>query len=201
MQTKIKALLIDFGGVIADEGFHDGLKAIAAKQGRSPDGLYAAVERIIAETGYLIGEANESVFWDAVRAETGIRGSNEELRNEILRRFVIRPEMLAHVDRIRADGITAAMVSDQTNWLEEIDEASGLFSHFDRIFNSYRIHKSKRDATIFIDVCDALGITPNEALFVDDNIHHIERARTQGLFTIHFTSVEEFSRLIAEASS
>jgi putative hydrolase of the HAD superfamily len=191
MNHVISAVLLDFGGVIADEGFHDGLLEIGRRNGLDPEGFFRTVDRIIADSGYLTGHAGEAAFWEAVRRDSGIRGSDRELREEILRRFVIRPSMLGLVDRVRATGVVAAMLSDQTDWLEEIDAATGLFRHFDAVFNSFRTGRSKRVASVFTDVCASLGVSPASALFVDDNPGHIERARSRGLQTILFTTVAD----------
>ncbi len=193
---KMHTLLIDFGGVIAEEGFHQGLLAIGKRQGLDPDRFFHDVERIIFDRGYLSGRASEAVFWDAVRRETGVKGSDEELRGEIIRRFSLRPNMLAAMDRLRRAGMQIVMLSDQTNWLEEIDAATGLFGHFDRIFNSYRIHKSKRDPSVFDDVCHDLSVRPDEVLFVDDNAGHIARAASRGLRVHHFTTAADFHEKI-----
>jgi putative hydrolase of the HAD superfamily len=107
--------------------------------------------------------------------------------------------MMSAVDRLRSGGRIVAMLSDQTNWLEEIDKDAELFRRFDRVFNSFRLHKSKRDASVFRDVCAALGVKPEETLFVDDNINHVKRAQGQGLNTIHFTGVYDFETQLKTA--
>ena len=198
MENIITAVLFDFGGVIAEEGFRDGLLQIGRQNGLDPTAFFLAVERIIADCGYLTGAAGEAVFWEQVRRESGIRETDRELREQILRRFVLRPAMLDLADRVRRNGAIAAMLSDQTNWLEEIDSATGLFRHFDSVFNSYRIRKSKRDASVFDDVCSALGVTPASTLFIDDNAGHIGRAHTRGLRTILFTTVEDLTRSLQD---
>ena len=190
----IRAILFDFGGVVAEEGFYRGLLEIGQKNGLDPEVFFKAVDALIYETGYLTGRADEAAFWNAVRERTGITGSDVELRNEILTRFTLRPEMVASVDKLRSQGFIVAMLSDQTNWLDEIDRETGLFRHFDRVFNSFHIHKSKRDETVFPEVCAALGVRPDEALFVDDNINHIKRAAGQGLQTIHFTGIDDYQQ-------
>jgi putative hydrolase of the HAD superfamily len=136
------------------------------------------------------------LFWNAVRSKTGIRGTDAELRNQILKRFVLRPDMIASADLLRSKGLIVAMLSDQTNWLDILDRQTDLFRHFDTIFNSFRLHKSKRDASVFKDVCAALGVQTGETLFVDDNIKHIKRAQGQGLQTIHFVSMDEYNKQI-----
>jgi putative hydrolase of the HAD superfamily len=192
MSKIIKAVLFDFGGVIAEEGFLEGLQTIGKQSGLDPKAFFTVVDSLIYETGYLIGTAGEAEFWNAVRSRTGITGDDESLKQEILRRFVIRPDMLSDVDALRTSGVRVAMLSDQTNWLDEINERTLLFRHFDRIFNSYHIHKSKRDASVFGDVCSALGTLYEQTLFIDDNINHIIRAQRQGLQTIHFVTRKDF---------
>ena len=196
MADAIKGVLFDFGGVIAEEGFREGLTAIGKKNSLDPERFFAEVDRLIYDTGYLTGMTDEATFWDAVRVKTGITGSDKALRGEILTRFSLRPVMLAHADRLRAAGLKVAMLSDQTNWLEEIDRKTPLFGHFDMVFNSFRLHISKRDVSIFRNVCVALGVRTDETLFVDDNIGHIKRAESEGLQTLHFTTIDEFEKRI-----
>ena len=188
----IRAVLFDFGGVIAEEGFYHGLRAIAAHDGLDPDAFFRLAEDTIHETGYVTGRIAEHAYWDAVRERTGLRGEDAYLREEILSRFVVRPEMLSHADRIRASGRTVCILSDQTDWLEELERRAHFSGHFDRVFNSYVLHKSKRDASVFTDVCAALSLQPGEALFIDDNINNIRRASVAGLQTMHFTDPASF---------
>ena len=194
VRKSIRAVLFDFGGVVAEEGFLEGLRAIGRKNRLDPDQFFAVADSLIYETGYLVGSAREDVFWNAVRKKTGISGDDAAFRREILSRFVIRPAVLSKVDVLRSRGFIVAMLSDQTNWLDEIDGKISLFRHFDRVFNSYHIRRSKRDASVFPHVCAALGVNPEEALFIDDNPKHIERARSMGLRTLHFVSVDDFAR-------
>lgn len=190
----LKALLFDFGGVLAEEGFQEGLKAIGKNNGLDPDRFFTLADDLIFESGYLTGRADETAYWNELRERTGIGGSNGELREELLKRFVLRPGMIAAVDRLRSRGFLVAMLSDQTNWLDELDRETFLSRHFDRVFNSFKLHKSKRDASIFQDVCRDLGVKTGEALFIDDNIDHIRRAEGAGLHAIHFTTFDDFEK-------
>jgi putative hydrolase of the HAD superfamily len=194
----LKAFLFDFGGVLAEEGFRDGLKAIGRKNGLDPELFFAVADSLIFESGYLTGRSDEAAYWNILRERTGIAGSNRELRDEILGRFVLRPGMVAAVDRLRSQGFIVALLSDQTNWLDELDRRTSLSAHFDRVFNSYNIHKSKREAAIFRDVCGALDVDTGETLFIDDNIDHIRRAADAGLQTIHFTTFEDFEKKLCD---
>jgi len=192
----VRVVLFDFGGVIAEEGFYHGLHAIAEESGLDPETFFRTAEDLIHRIGYVTGNATEAEYWAAVREKTGITRSDVHLRERILSRFVVRPEMLDHVDRLRAAGRIVGILSDQTDWLDELNRRSPFYRHFDHIYNSFTLHKSKRDATVFADVCRDLAVAPGEALFVDDNIHNVTRAESVGLLTIHFVDIGQFAHVL-----
>ncbi len=188
----IKAVLFDFGGVIAEEGFREGLTAIAKKKNLDEQSFFKTAEDIIYKTGYVTGKAKEKIFWEVLSRETGIKDDYRRLRIEILRRFVLRPQMLAIAEKIREQGIVAAILSDQTNWLDEINGKKPFYNRFDYVINSYVLGKSKRDLSVFRDAAKIIGAKPHLILFVDDNSQHIKRASEAGLRTIHFRNIENF---------
>ena len=198
IRRVIKAVVFDFGGVLAEEGFRNGTALIAQKNGLEPDAFFAAAEGLIYSTGYVTGICEEPVFWKELKGRTGISGSDEENRQVVLRSFILREEMFNTVKRLKSSGHITAILSDQTNWLEEINSKHPFFQHFDFIFNSYRLHKSKRDPSVFHDVCSTMGIRPEEAVFVDDNINNINRASEAGLKTVHYKTFSDFEKEIRQ---
>jgi hypothetical protein len=58
----IKAIVFDFGGVLAEEGFREGLKAIGQKNGLNPDDFYAMASELVYQTGYVTGVSDEYEF-------------------------------------------------------------------------------------------------------------------------------------------
>jgi putative hydrolase of the HAD superfamily len=188
----IKAVLFDFGGVIAEEGFRDGLAAIAKKKNLDEQTFFKAAEDIMYKTGYVIGKATEQVFWEKLMKATGLKEDVRALRTEILRRFVLRPQMLALADKIRDQGLVIAILSDQTNWLDEINRKKPFYNRFDYVINSYVLGKSKRDPSVFRDVSTIIGVNPHLMLFVDDNAQNIKRAAETGMRTMQFKGFEDF---------
>jgi len=188
----MSAVLFDFGGVLAEEGFREGMKAIGKGKGLDPEDFYRMAGELVYQTGYITGATDEHSYWNAVRQKTDVKGEDQEFREEILKRFKLRPEMTAVVKKIKSSGFIVAILSDQTNWLDELDPRTPFHHHFDYVFNSYHLKKTKRDPSIFRDICTLLGVRPEEVLFVDDTLENIERATSQGLRAIHFKGVSEF---------
>ncbi len=190
--VEIKAVLLDYGGVLAEEGFREGLKAIATASGISPDEFFETGTASVYESGYVIGASDEHAYWDMLRDKTGINGTDEQFRKEIFDRFILRKWMLEIVRGLKKRGIKVAILSDQTQWLDDLDARDDFFKEFDAVLNSFYLGKGKRDPKIFAEVAAQLAIEPAQSVFVDDNPGHIERARSQGLNAILYTDRESF---------
>ncbi len=193
----VELILFDFGGVVAEEGFRDGLAAIARQFGRDPGEVVSAGYELVYAVGYVTGRCDEHAFWQALRARTHITGSDQALAQELLSRFIVRPWMGSLMQRLRAWGVRLAILSDQTDWLDRLDSQYGFYSWFDRVFNSYYLGKTKKDPSLFVEVLAEMGVEPQRALFVDDHRGHVDRARQQGLSAIHYQDRAAFLEELA----
>lgn len=187
--SQITTFLFDYGGVLADEGFREGLFAIARMCDQNERHFFEKATEAVYETGYVTGRGSERLFWDVIRNNSGMSLSDEIMRHHIISRFTLRVPMLKLVKMLRSKGYKVMMLSDQTNWLKELDERDRFFESFDLIFNSYEMGKAKRDVSLFTDILSTLRLAPEEVLFVDDNAGHTERAKTVGINAITFTNV------------
>jgi len=195
---KIQAILLDFGGVIAEEGFQQGLYAIADRFGLDQKRFFQLANEAVYNSGYVIGSGTENDYWNEVRAHSGITANNDELRQEILTRFIPRDWMLELIRSLRQQEKVIAILSDQTDWLDQLDARYHFFQYFDAVFNSFHLGKTKRDPAIFAEILSALEANGKETLFVDDNISHIDRATAAGLQPHHFTDRDRFMKKLKE---
>ena len=196
LPCRVQAVLFDFGGVLAEEGFFQGLHQVARDAGLDGEQFFAAVSREIFDCGYLEGRVAEAVFWSRLETEIGLPLPAEQVKEIILDGFVPRPWMLRVVETLQQSGVRVAMLSDQTNWLEELDRRHGFFGNFEQVFNSYRLGLSKYRPETFLRVLDELGLQPGQVLFVDDNPGHVQWAEALGLQTILFTDQEAFAEAL-----
>lgn len=180
----IRAVLLDYGGVIAEEGFRNGLFDLAREQGIDPKTMHEVAKVAVYETGFILGWGSEATFWSVMRERTGLEGSDATLTRRILDGFILRPWVIEHVRRWRAQGVIAGILSDQSHWLDELDARDHFFAEFDHVFNSYHLGKGKRDPTLFDDIAKRLALAPAGILFIDDLQGNIERAQAAGWQTI-----------------
>jgi len=107
-----------------------------------------------------------------------VKGTDQEFREEILKRFKLRPEMTAMVEKIKSSGLIVAILSDQTtgstSWTRE-----PLFITGSVTFSILIIQENEERPSIFKEICSLLGVRPKEVLFVDDNMKNVKRAASQ----------------------
>lgn len=188
----VSTILFDYGGVLAEEGFTLGLSVIARENGLDPSLFVRTATEIIYACGYVTGKSTEHAYWELLRSQTGIRGEDQPLTEAILSRFILRPNMLAAVRTLKKQGVTPVILSDQTDWLDRLNQRQPFFHEFTRVFNSYHLGKTKREPSLFTDILAALNVEAGQTLFVDDNPGHIDRATTLGLQTHLFRNEELF---------
>ncbi len=190
----IDVVFFDFGGVLAEEGFYKGLRAIAMQQRLDPDDFFhLAVERLFS-TGYIVGAGSETAWWEELRRLSGINGDDERLRMEILSRFLLKGRMFEIVEGLKTLGVRLAVLSDQTNWLDELERSFRFFHHFERVFNSYHEGLHKRDPACFRHALGRMGVAPENALFIDDAKRNVVMAHGVGIHAIHYETQERFER-------
>jgi putative hydrolase of the HAD superfamily len=188
----IKVVFFDFGGVLAEEGFREGLLAIARHHGLEPQEFLKTAVDLTFNQGFVTGKLDVKMYWRMLREKTGIHAPDDALSHEVLSRFTVRPWMLDIVKKLKQAFIRVAILSDQTEWLDEFAKKHGFFQLFERIFNSYYLGMCKRDLALFDYVVAEMRVKPEEALLVDDNQGNIERAKQRGLQGILFQNKEAF---------
>ncbi|MFA6465950.1 MAG: HAD family phosphatase, partial [Desulfurivibrionaceae bacterium] len=190
--SSITTILFDYGGVLAEEGFTQGLAVIAEENRLDPAPFFHMAVETIYDCGYVTGKSTEQAYWQLLRDQTGITEEDQALTETILSRFTLRPRMIYAVSALRKQGLNPVILSDQTDWLDRLNQRQPFFQEFSRVFNSYYLGKTKREPSLFTDVLATLKVAPEHALFVDDNPGHIERATGLGLHTHLFQNEEMF---------
>lgn len=188
----IRAVVLDFGGVVADDGFRAGLEAIAEEQGLDPRALAREGMDAVYDSGFVLGKGSVTDFWNLLRRRSGVVGDDETLTETLLAGFQLRPWMMDIVGRLREAGYSTAILSDQTYWLDELDARTPFMHAFDYVYNSYYLGKGKRDPSLFDEVVDDLGFAPEQVLFVDDDEVNVANARARGLWAIQFRDRRQF---------
>ena len=184
-----RTVIFDLGGVVLDSPLHS-IAAYERELGipagfvnrvvieAGPEGAWARLER---------GELAMEDFFGAFEADCAAAGQTIDARamfGLMAEASQPRPQMLEAIRRIRAEGLKAAALTN--NWAtdEDLDGTRALQPHFDVFVESSVVGLRKPDPRIYHHACDALGVAPPEAVFLDDIGHNLKSARGLGMTTI-----------------
>ena len=197
---RFRAVIFDLGGVVLDSPLH----AIAAYEQEL--GIPAGcVNRVVVDTGpsgawsrLERGELSRSAFEAAFEAECRTAGFALSAATMMERISLCgpRPEMLRALRTLRGAGLALAALTN--NWAPEgagSVETDPLRELFDVFAESSKLGLRKPDPRIYRHVCEALGVAPAEAVFLDDIGRNLKTARELGMTTI---KVDEPGAALAE---
>ena len=194
-----RAVIFDLGGVVFDSPLH-ALRTLEREQGlprlaigrvierAGRDGAWARLER---------GELEYVEFQGKLQREldaAGLPFQVPEMMRAMASALRVRPRMLAAIRSLRSAGFRVGALTN--NWAGEgIDRFRALEPEFDAFVQSYLVGRRKPEPEIYALVCEALAISPSEAVFLDDIGANLKPARALGMGTI---KVDDPDQALAE---
>ena len=198
MSGFANGLLLDFGGVISVTLFERHAlseQALGLPAGtltwRGPfdpegDPLWAdMLADRIAERDYWTRRASEvgrlcGEDWDMLTLIRRTRGPDANRH--------IRLEAACTVRRAKAAGKRVGILSNELELFygRDIMNRLDILKEMDSLIDATHTHILKPDPRAYALGCEALGLTPAEVVFVDDQPRNIEGARRAGLDTVQF---------------
>jgi putative hydrolase of the HAD superfamily len=109
------------------------------------------------------------------------------------------PAMLAWQQQLKQHGIRTAILSNMGDTvLANIEREFDWLPRFDVLVWSFQHKMAKPDPAIYRLTLERLGTRPEETLFIDDKQANIDAARSLGLISILFTTVERLREQLIE---
>ena len=144
------------------------------------------------------GEVSVGQFWQNVTAALGVEfdiAMDEQLWNEkYISSSPIRKEVLELVERLKANGYKVGMLSNIDSEHGHLNMDRGIFEHFPIVLLSYQIHARKPEPKAFEALTQAMGVKPEELVFIDDLEVNIRGAEQVGIKGVHYSNFESLVR-------
>lgn len=196
-KTRIRALILDYGGVISKPQNPDNVNNILQILRQDVDDfrdIYLR-ERESYDSGRLSGRE----YWRNVLRSVGLEPSDSKV-DDLIREDVkswtrINDSMIRFVEESKARLHKLAIMSNMTkDTLVLMNRHFHWLELFDELVFSCEIGISKPDARIYETCLARLEMSPRECLFVDDSEENVLGAIKSGMNTIHFKSFPQFRR-------
>ncbi len=190
--TTIKALILDFGGVLVTMP-HDSPSArrLAAQLGLPFDQLMTELLGSGEWGQALVGEISAEEFDRRMHDRFGLAWDRDQ-PSLIFRWFAdetLSHELLSLAESLRQPPrFQVAVLSNASTDLEQqiLHEKLGILHRFDLVVNSARVGVKKPDPAIYRLTLDRLGVAPHEAIFVDDMPANVAGAAALGMHAVQF---------------
>ena len=199
----IRAILWDFGGVFTTSPFEAFARFERAHN--LPNDFIRTINSTNPDTN--AWAQFESSAIDVVEFDAAFRAEAEALGHRVDGKDVLellsgefRPRMAAALreckkhykvgcitNNMKKAGEGPAMAASD----ERADKAAQVMTHFDIVVESSLEGVRKPNPRIYQIACDRLGVTPDQAVFLDDLGINLKPARAMGMTTIKVVSEEQ----------
>lgn len=203
MSENYKAVLWDFGGVITSSPF----EAFAAyeKQNGLPENFIRGINATNPDSNawakFERSDIDAASFDTAFLAEAEARGHSVRGADVLaLLAGAIRPEMVAVLERLKAEGYRIACITNNVKTgagagmartQEKADAVAKVMQLFEHVIESSEVGVRKPDPAIYQMACDKLGVAPSDCVFLDDLGINLKPARAMGMGTVKVVSAAQ----------
>jgi putative hydrolase of the HAD superfamily len=194
-----RAVLFDIGGVVVDSPLHT--IARYERERGIPDGFLNSVVRDTGPAGAWSrmerGELTPEEFCAQFDRECSERGHLLPAA-AVLERIALenrpRPIMIAALERLRANGLMTAALTN--NWKNDGEAADrhGLKRLFDHFIESSVVGLRKPDPRIYQLAFTTMNVAPHSVVFLDDIGANLKSARALGVTTVKVIEPEQALR-------
>jgi putative hydrolase of the HAD superfamily len=191
---RFTALVFDWGGVFQRTVDPSPRQALGRALGLPPGAIDQRVFGHPLWQGASQGQVGAETLWRAICAAVG--WPEEQAAAFVARFFAgdqVDPELVRLTAKLRASGYRVGLLSNAPPPLESAGAAGrwGCPELFDAEVFSYQVGALKPDARLYAAAVAALGVTADQAVFVDDVPLNVEAAFAAGLLGIHFRATAE----------
>lgn len=181
----IKAIIFDFFDVLRTDPYKAWLNSLNLKR----EGGYAD-----ASYDLDMGTINDDQFFERISKLQGRTVTREEHEKYAS----LNHSVVEIADRLHENHKTALLSNAPSPYLRGLLKNHDLEKHFDEIVISSEVSMVKPNADIFTYTLQKLGVTSDEALFIDDNEHNTTSAEQLGIKCILFTSAAQLKQELEE---
>lgn len=189
--NKYKNIIFDLGGVLLNIDYSLATKAFSDLGLTDFDKLFSKAHQTKLFDLYEKGQISSEAFRDHVKScfNTPIDDSTiDKAWNAMLldfppERFHLLLQLKTKHRIFLLSNTNEIHIQYINNYLQETFGIPDLSGYFEKVYLSYEVGMRKPDAEIFELVLSENNLDPNETLFIDDSIQHIEGAKKLGIHT------------------
>ena len=187
----IKAIIFDYGGVIAKEG-HLGAfcKKFSSKYKVDSKEFYSMIIKLWNNAK--IDKIPSKKFWQDSANYLNI--NENKLRKDVLKFFKENKNILKLIKKLKPNYKLAILSNQIRDWLEEEVKRLKLDKIMDEISGSYDAKIAKPNIKFYKDLIKKLKVKPEEAVLIENQEKNILPAKKLGINTILIKNISQVKK-------
>lgn len=187
----IRAVFFDFGGVIGRTEYQAPRQHLAERLGMEYEDVVKIVFQSPSSDRAAIGKISAEEHWAEITKRLRRPVSETEtIRDEFFAGDVIDREIVEYLRSLHPD-YYVGLISNAWPDLRDYIIEQKFEDAFDHMVISAEVGVMKPEARIYQIALEQAGVSPNEAVFVDDFYENIEGCQEVGMHGIHFQSPQQ----------
>ena len=195
----IRAVFFDLGGVLLRTEYQAPRQLLAEQFGMD----YEDIEKVVFGGGpngsaarATVGQITEEEHWQAVMKMLKLPASEaKRVEAEFFGGDILDRTLIQFIRSLRPK-IKTGLISNAWSGLRDYIVREKFDDAFDYLIISSEVKVAKPEAEIFQIALKQLGVSPSEALFVDDVLENVEACRKIGMYGIQFKDSQKVIRQI-----
>ena len=198
---SIKAVFFDLGGVIVRTEFQAPRQQLAERLGMEYEDLNRVVFDSDSGLRASVGEISSEDHWATVIKRLK-RPASElvTIRDEFFAGDIVDRTLVDYIRSLRGPFKTG-LISNAWGDLRDFIVREKFEDAFDEMIISAEVGAMKPEPKIFQVALEKLGVSANEAVFVDDFLINVEGAEKAGMTGIHFKDPDSALKLLKKLLS
>ena len=189
--NKYKNIIFDLGGVILNIDYSLTVKAFSDLGLKNFDTLFSQAQQKQLFNIYEKGQVSSQDFRNELKSYFN-NSINETIIDDAWNSMLLDlpKERLDLLKKIKTSHRTFLLsntndihIETFNKYLQSNHGIADLSTYFEKVYLSYKLGMRKPDAEIFEFVLSQNKLHPQETLFIDDSIQHIEGAKKLGIHT------------------
>jgi putative hydrolase of the HAD superfamily len=187
----IRAVFFDFGGVIARTEYQAPRQHLAERLGMEYEDIVKIIFESPSSDRAAVGEISAEDHWAEVTKRLRRPASETEtIREEFFAGDVIDREIVDYLRSLRSSH-HVGLISNAWPDLRDYITEQKFEDAFDHMVISAEVGVMKPEARIYQIALEQAGVSPDDAVFVDDFYENIEGCQAVGMHGIHFQNPEQ----------
>jgi FMN phosphatase YigB (HAD superfamily) len=195
IDKKIKNIIFDLGGVVVNVDYHKTIEGFKNLGFSGFEKFYSQQKQIDLFDRLETGRITPSVFRQEIRSRTSIKLTDEQIDGAWNAMILDLPAERLELLQLIKDKYRTFLLSNTNEihidffneYLLETFGVPDISDYFEKVYYSHQIGIRKPFKEVFDYVVRVNKLKPEETLFIDDSVQHVEGALKAGLNAIHLT--------------